>query len=139
VLLGMESKLADLREVFHAIPTLAPGFDWQPDVERGEGVYKSAHPHVTFRSKKTVRPVVMAEATKEHPAQVNAITEDVSVARIVTSMWSGMLTPAQKSELLERTDKLLRAVKRARQRASSVEVVKQNMGRVLYDFLLGAS
>jgi hypothetical protein len=46
-----------------------------------------------------------------------------------------MITPARKSELLDRIDKLLRAVKKARQRANGTEVVKVNVGKSIMDFI----
>lgn len=137
VLLGLETKLTELRAVYEAIPTLQPGPTWLSDADAraAGGVYKAADLDVTFRTRKTVRPIIMAPATEHHPAQVNAVQEDVPIARITTSHKSGMLTSAQKSDLLERIDRLLRAVKRARQRANSTEVEKRQMGKVLFDFL----
>lgn len=135
VLLGMETKLAELRAVYEAAPTLAPGPDWKPDIDRGKGVFAAAEPEVTFRTRKTIKPIVMAPATEQHPAQVQAVTEDVAIARIETRHWSGMLTSAQKSELLAHIDKLLRAVKRARQRANNTEVQVKHIGKVLFDFI----
>ena len=137
VLLGLETKLAELRAVYDAIPTLAPGPTWEKDLEArsGGGVYRAASPDVTFRTRKTVRPIIMAPATDHHPAQVQAINEDIPVARITTTHKSGMITSAQKSDLLERVDRLLRAVKRARQRANNTEVEKRNIGKVLFDFI----
>jgi hypothetical protein len=137
VLLGMETKLAELREVYLAIPTLAPGPVWELDADArtGGGVYRARDPDVTFRTKRLVKPIVMAEATKEHPAQVQAIQEDAPIARIATTRRSGMITTAQKSALLERVDRLLRAVKRARQRANNTEVEKRQIGKVLFEYL----
>jgi hypothetical protein len=137
VLLGLETKLTELRTVYEAIPTLAPGPTWEPDADRRKtgGVYRSVHPDVTFRTKKTMKPIIMAPATDHHPAQVQAIQEDVPVARITTQYWSGMITSAQKSDLLGRVDRLLRAVKRARQRANATEVEKRTIGRELFDFI----
>jgi hypothetical protein len=135
VLLGMETKLTELRNVYAAIPTLAPGPTWEKDSDAGRGVYRAQAPDIAFRTKKTIKPVVMAQATEHHPAQVQAVSEDVSVARIITSRKSGMMTSADKSELLARLDRLLRAVKRARQRANGAEVEKVQMGKVLFDYL----
>lgn len=137
VLLGLETKIAELRAVYEKIPTLAPGPTWVVDhtSRKAGGVYRSENPDVTFRTKKTVKPIIMAPATDHHPAQVQAVSEDVPVARITTQHWSGMITSAQKSDLLGRVDKLLRAVKRARQRANSTEVEKRQIGKVLFDFI----
>lgn len=137
VLLGLETKLAELRAVYEKIPTLAPGPTWLADLDRraGGGVYRSQNPDVTFRTRKTIKPVILAQPTEHHPAQVQAISEDVPVAKITTQHWSGMITSAQKSDLLGRIDRLLRAVKRARQRANSTEVEKRQIGKTLFDFI----
>ena len=137
VLLGLETKLAELRVVYDAIPTLAPGPSWSLDGSRPRGVYKAAQPDVTFRTKKTIKPIIMHEATKEHPAQVQAIPEDVPVAKIEVHHLSGMMTSADKSALLERLDRLMRAVKRARQRANNTDVEKRNIGKQLFDYIHG--
>ena len=137
VLLGLETKLTELRLVYEAIPTLAPGPTWNIDLasRAAGGVYVSANADVTFRTKKTIKPIIMSPATDHHPAQVQAVSEDVPVAKITTTHKSGMMTSAQKSALLERVDQLLRAVKRARQRANGTEVVKSTIGATLFDFI----
>ena len=137
VLLGLETKLTELRAVYEAIPTLAPGPTWEIDRDKRKegGVYRSMSPDVTFRTRKTVKPIVMAPATEHHPAQVQAISEDVPIAKITKQHWSGMITSGQKSDLLERLDQLLRAVKRARQRANATDVVKGSIGKELFDFI----
>jgi hypothetical protein len=135
VLLGLEQKFTKLRAVYDAIPTLAPGPVWMPAADRGPGVFRSEHPTKTFRTKKTLRPVEMSPATKEHPAQVQAVAEDVPVAEIIIQEWSGMMTSADKSILLGRLDTLIRAAKQARQRANNTEVKKVQMGRQLFDYL----
>jgi len=137
VLLGLETKLTELRLVYEAIPTLAPGPTWQIDGDKRKagGVYRSMQPDVTFRTRKTVKPIIMAPATEHHPAQVQAVSEDVPVAKITKQHWSGMITSGQKSDLLERLDQLLRAVKRARQRANATDVIKRTIGKELFAFL----
>lgn len=137
VLLGMETKLAELRAVYEAIPTLAPGPNWQPDPEVGKGVFRAAEPEVKFRTKKIIKGIELSPATKEHPAQVQAASEDVVVAKVMTHIWSGMLSGADKSAILDRLDKLLRAVKRARQRANEVPVENRHFGESLFSFIHG--
>lgn len=55
--------------------------------------------------------------------------------RVITNT-SGMLSPSEKSDLLERTDNLIRAVKEARQRANTVEaVVQKGFGDTIFGYL----
>lgn len=137
VLLPLITKLQELRAVYEAIPTLAPGPVWEPDPEArtGGGVWKARDADVAFRTKKTIKPIVLHPGDDKHPAQVQAIPEDVPVAKISTTHKSGMLTSAQKSDLLARIDRLLRAVKRALQRANTAEVEKRHMGKELFNFI----
>jgi hypothetical protein len=132
VLLGLETKLTELRIVYEACPTLAPGPTWQLDATQRHGVYKSVHPDVRFRTRKTMRAFQLSPATQHHPAQIQAINEDVPIAKIVVQTWSGMITSAQKSDLLDRVDGLIRAVKQARQRANMQEVEKVSLGDALF-------
>jgi hypothetical protein len=132
VLLGLETKLAELRSVYESIPTLAPGPSWQADPAQRHGAYKSEHPDVRFRTRKTMRAFQLSPATQHHPAQVQAINEDVPIAKIIVQTWSGMITSAQKSDLLDRIDRLIRATKRARQRANMQDVEKVSLGDALF-------
>lgn len=135
-LLGLETRLAMLREMYLAIPTLSPGRQWVRDEQRGLHVWRDANPEVRLKTQKTPQHKILVEPTKEHPAQIEKWFEDVAVGRITTSTWSGMLSPGQKSELLERLDRLIRAVKRARQRANQVEVDQAaRIGQKLFDYI----
>ena len=80
---------------------------------------------------------VLYKATVEHPAQIEKWEEQVPVGKYVKKVWSGMLTPARKSELLGNIDKLISAVKKARQRANATVVVKLNVGQKFIDFING--
>lgn len=134
-LLGLETKLKALRKVYEAIPTLAPGKKWVPDPTKGEHVYLTDRPDEKFKTAKTFKHKVLYEATDKHPAQIEKWEETENVGKYVTTTWSGMLTSAEKSEMIGRLDKLLRAVKKARQRANTAEVVKGSIGDKLFAFI----
>ena len=135
LLLGLESRLKKVREIYEAIPTLQPGVDWKPDTKRGANIYVTSKPTEAMKTEKQVTHKVLYEATKEHPAQIEKWNTTVAIGRISTTVWSGMLSPADKSVLLERTDTLIRAVKKARQRANTTKVVEFNIGDVLFDYI----
>jgi hypothetical protein len=132
-LLMLETKLQDVRKVIDAAPTLPSTVRWSKD--EAEGLWVTADPVVTFTTKKVTKPVVLYEATKEHPAQVKEVSEDVPVAKITQTTWAGLLTATEKATLLGRVDTLLQAVKKARQRANTTEVEKDNIGANLFKFL----
>ena len=134
-LLDLEVKLAELRKLYEAIPTLAPGIEWQEDPNTGKGVFRAKHPDETIKTEKTIKPVELSPATKEHPAQVDKVNETIPVGKYTTIRWSGMLTPAEKAARMDRIDQLANAVKRARQRANNVDVVDFHIGETMMGFI----
>lgn len=136
-LLGMEKRLKLLRGVYEDIPTRAPGFSWIQDSERGAGVYRSEHLEKKDKTEKTMNHKVIVPATKEHPAQVEKWSDNVKVGVFEIERWTSMLSPAEKSRLLDRIDKLIRACKKARQRANQTDVVKLSVAKKLFEFIDG--
>lgn len=136
-LLGFEEHLKKLKNVLAAIPTLQPGIEWVEDEQKGNGIWKAAKIRKTFKTKKILKPVQMAKATKEHPEQVKESMEEVIVGAFETKSWSSMITPAKKTMLLNRIDKTIRNTKRARMEANGTEVVGEKIGNVFFDYLLG--
>lgn len=135
LLLSLENKLALFRKVYEGIPTLAPGLEWAEDPSQREGVYKSTHDITRHKTEQTFKSKILVQPTKEHPAQIEKWTEQVPIGNFITTQWSGMVSPARKSELLGRIDSLLRAIKKARMRANSTEVVKKSIGKVIFDYI----
>lgn len=137
VLLGLESKLKNLRNMYEAIPTLAPGVKWEHDDTRGANVYQASEAETRMKTEKTLQHKILVQPTDKHPAQVEKWTQDVPVGKIVLNQWSGMLSPADKSKLLGRMDVLIRSVKKARQRANTAEVSDIAIGDALFNFING--
>jgi regulator of sigma D len=136
-LLGLETKLKSIRAMLEAIPTLPPGIAWELDATAKGGVYKTTHPITTYKTEKRIQHKVMYEATENHPAQIQAWNEDEKIGKYNTEQSSGMLTTAEKSARLAKVDRLIQAVKKARQRANNIEVVKANIGKTLTDYIMG--
>jgi hypothetical protein len=139
-LLQLEKRLVEVQNLITAAPTLDPAKGFRPDPDRGKFVYKAFEDTKT-RTKKTKRAIVLYDATKEHPAQTQLIDEDVPVGKIITHEWSGMITPADKADMLARVETLIRAVKQARSRANDIDCdvasARMHVGRRLMDFILG--
>lgn len=136
-LLGLETKLKSIRSAIESIPTLQPGISWESDDVSGTGVYKTKHPVTTYKTEKTIQHKVMYEATKEHPAQLQAWNEDVKIGRYETDNVSGMLTVSEKSMRLKRIDELIRCVKKARQAANNVDIEKASIGKNISNYIMG--
>lgn len=133
-LLFMEKQLADLHTFFTKMAELDPGADWSKD--ESTGLYQT-EPVETQRTAKLQRPIVLYDATPEHPAQTQLITEDVVVGQWSIVKYSGAIPPGEKKVIVARIDKLLSAVKCAREDANSREVVNQTTGKKVLDYLFG--
>lgn len=135
-LLQLEKELKDVHDLLNLIPTLDPAKGFAIDENREAGIYRAREVTKT-RTKKSARPIVLFPATKEHPAQVQLIQEDVPVGTIQEHEWSALLTPAVKSELIERVEVLTRAVKKARSRANDheIDVTAHKIGQRLLDYV----
>lgn len=132
-LLNLESKLAEIRTVIAAIQTNDPTERWTKDEQLG--CYVSA-PRVTIRNEKVPQSLVMYDATEQHPAQVQAYNKDVPIGEWTKILHSGMITPTDKKKMLERVDRLSRAVKKARMRANDTDVVNVHVAHTIFDYIL---
>lgn len=135
-LLGMEDRLKKLRDVIAAAPTLNPALDWTLNGDEGSEIYVADSP-TQMKTEKQLEYKVIVPATDKFPAQVEKWTADINVARVETKHTSGMWTPRRKAEVLSNLDELLREVKRARQRANTVEVPTTRIATVLRAAIIG--
>lgn len=130
--LYLEKRLKDIRALIEAVPTLDPSEQWEWDEENG--IFRS-HKTVTDRTKKVQKPIVLYPATEQHPAQTQLVSEDVSVGKWTTEKLSSALPPSEKKGLLRRCDKLIRAVKQAREEANSVTVESKEVGEAIVNYI----
>lgn len=117
-LLGLEARLGKLREVIEAIPTLDATKHWQDAPQIGDHVWELPFAEKTTKTEKIVVPIIMAPATEQHPAQVQAIQKDNVVGTFALMRRSGEATAVQKSDAIVRVDELLVEIKQARMRAN---------------------
>lgn len=134
-LLGLETKLKGLREIYEQIPTLAPGIKWEKDEAVGKNIYRMSNPEVRAKTAKTFKHQVLVQATDKHPAQIEKWEETITTGVYTKDVWSSALTPTEKSELLGRIDELIVATKQARQRANTTKVRNVRIGQALVDFI----
>lgn len=117
-LLFLENQLNDLRTFVTRIPTLDPAYDWSWDANAQ--IFKS-EPQQQNRTRKTPKPVTLSEPTKEHPAQVQLVHEDVVIGHTHTTYHSGAIPLKRQRELLDRIELVGKAIKSAREAANLVE------------------
>jgi len=135
-LLGLEARLTKLRLLFQEIPTLDATKEWKKDTDVGQNVWVTKYPEENTKTEKVMMPVIMKEATKEHPAQVKESNKDVVVGKFTLIKRSGSATALQKAEIIKTIDELLVEIKQARMRANETEIVKDKIGKVLVDIIL---
>lgn len=137
-LLSLEKRVNELREFVLTIPTLDPAKGFVLDEPRGKNIYR-ARDDVRPRTKKTSKALVLYEATKEHPAQVKEISVDEPIGTLLAQEWSGLITTSEKADMMDRVERLGRAVKTARTRANEVEVDPAlTIGEVLLSYVFGS-
>lgn len=131
-LLFLEKQLVDINTFVSKLPTLDPASEWNYD--DNNDVWLTA-PVQTVRTKKVPRNWVKAEATEKHPAQVEIFHEDVIVGTWTKIDSSGAIPAKRKTELLSRVEKLITAVKFAREEANSLTVEDQHAGEKVFNYL----
>jgi hypothetical protein len=133
-LLFLEKQLVDIHTFVEKLPTLDPGESWEYNADAD--CYAS-EPHQTTKTKKVMKNHVKAEATKEHPAQVETYTEDVVVGYWTTVKFSGALPARERNEMLQRVRKLQEAVKAAREEANGLAVEVKKTGAPILQYVFG--
>lgn len=132
-LVQMESVLERIRKVYGEIPTLDPAKVWTLDPTK-VGIWKSA-PIERVRTKKTPIVITKAEATDKFQAQTEIVQSDEPVGTWTSSFSCGALSPKQKSQILNRIDRLIAGVKIARARANAQEVETVKVGQTFFNYI----
>lgn len=133
-LLFLEKQLEHLHTVVNEIPTLDTSMQWKEDENQGLFV---SDKQTTHKTKKEQKPIVLYDATPEHPAQTQLITEDVVIGHWDTVHSSGRMRLPEKEEMVERIVKLQQAVKQAREDANNAEAIKQQVGEKVLGYIFG--
>lgn len=131
-LLWLEKQLTDIHSVIVKLPTLPQTEDWTYDAS--QDVFKSATVE-TAKTKKLPRAFVKAEATKEHPAQVEVVHDDRVTGYWSTTKFSGAIQKQRAQLLRDRAEKLLAATKFAREKANLVETQKVSAAAEIFGYL----
>lgn len=135
-LLSLESKLKQTRELYEQIPTLEPNIRWEEAPDQGRNVMRA--PEVTtLKTQKETEYRTVAPATDKHQATVVPQDKVVNIGAYTDVRTSGLITPAKKSDWLEKIDILIRAVKQARQRANEAELVDSQVAASIVKFIHG--
>ena len=132
-LLFLEKQLTDMHTIVKKLPVLDPSEDWS--YNETVDAFSTA-PVGTVRTKKIPRNHVKAAATDKHPAQVELYYEDVIVGQWSTVKFSGSVPQHRVNGMVDRVEKLQKAVKFAREEANATTVVDVKIGDTLLDYVL---
>jgi hypothetical protein len=132
-LLTLEKELVHLRTIVAKLPLLDPAENWSHDGTSGVWVSEEK---VTTRTNKVPRAIVLYDATDKHPAQVEKVHEDKLVGYWTTKTFSGRIPQERREVLVKRVDKLIDAVRTARQRANTITVTDRHIGVDIFAYLL---
>jgi hypothetical protein len=130
-LMALEKECEKLTAFVGRIPTLDPATTW---TQADGGVYKSL-PVQTKRTKKVPKAHILYPATTEHPAQVQAFTEDIYVGTWTKIEFSGAMSADEIADIQSRLDKLRTAIKFAREEANNIDVTDIHYGAYLLSYL----
>lgn len=133
-LLFLEKQLTDIKTFVLALPIQDISEEW---IKNSQLDCYSTEPKYTTKTKRVVKPVVLYEATKEHPAQVKEASEDIPEGKWKTVKFTGAITRSQQNDLIKRVDLLSRAVVFARETANSIEVTKKDVATPVFSYLFG--
>ncbi len=133
-LLFLEHKLGDLKAFVDKMPTRDPAEEWH---ENEESNSFSTDPVRTEVTKKTQVPIVLYDATKEHPAQCQMITKDEVVGYWDTKRFSTAVSSRDKEIMTQRIVKLTEGVKVAREEANSIMADRKEVGAKLLEHIFG--
>ena len=131
-LIFLEKELHDQHTFVSKMVELDPAEQWTLDPN--SGLFRSEAVK-THKTKKLQKAIVKYDATPEHPAQTELITQDVVIGHWTTTKFSGAISRPDKKAVLDRISKLEDAVKFARVQANSMEAPEQKNGRKILDFI----
>lgn len=135
-LMQLSHQVANIKELILAIPTLDPARGYAQDPDREVGIYRARDVRKE-KTQKTDRVITLAPPTPQHPAQVTLKTIDAPVGHILEQRWSSMITPAQKSELLDQVEIVTVAIKEAKSEANEtvLDLGHAKIGQALLNFI----
>ncbi len=131
-LLFLEKELEELSRLLKTVPTLDASEEWELDKNTGQ--YKTK-PEEKIRTKKVPRNHVIAEATPQHPAQVQVYTEDVKAGTWRNIKFSGAVPATQVAEWQDKVKELLVAIKYAREEANLTQVDDLKVANKFFDYI----
>lgn len=134
-LLVLSKRLQEIRTLLDTIPTMDMKLGFEIDSTYGKpDVFKSV-PITRKRTKKVEDVKVVVQATPEFPAQTHLFVKDEETGTLETIHYAGKMTPSEKAARIDRVDRLIRAVDKARSTANRTEIETKSVAKTLFRFL----
>ncbi len=137
-LLGLESRLEELRKIFHVLPTNRADTKYAPSDDGRKGSWTAIDADIITKTERTKEPFIKAPATDKHPAQVDVVEVDVVIGIFTNIKLSGAATTQQKAHAIELIDDLIAATTPARMRADTADVLDGGVGTAITAYLMQA-
>lgn len=131
-LLFLEKQLNDLHTLVGNFPVLDPAEAWTFD--DNASMYKSGT-RETAKTRKVPMVITLAPPTKEHPAQTQLLMDDATIGYWHTVGVSGAIPLPKKTRLLEKIEKLQKAVKYAREEANTSPAKEINVAEMILSWV----
>ena len=133
-LLFLEKQLNDVHKLVSNLPELETSETWAED--KVNNLYQTA-PTTTHRTKKVAKPIVLYDATADHPAQTQLISEDVLAGHWNLVKQSGALPYKKKVATLKRIQSLVDAIKESREAANAgTTITAPEIGASVFNYIL---
>lgn len=135
-LLHIEKQCAEWKKLLLATPTLPLGINWVPAPDRGEDIVQAEQVDRTLKAERKTIPVVLYEATVQHPAQVKEVAKDENIASIEVTKYSGLISAREKADFLAKLETLHEAVVKARCQGNEQPATPIEIGEKITKYLL---
>ena len=133
-LIFLEQQLNSVRKFVEMLPVLDANYQFEKDDARG---FYATKPVRQNRNIKTKQRVQLAPATDKHPEQAQLIDVDKWVGVYTTTKFGSGVRASEKRVWLDRVDRLIDAVKTAREAANTIEVEQRKEAGVLFEYIFG--
>ncbi len=139
-LLSLEKKLNEQRKVYSSIPTVATQINWKEGINMAGAKCYIADATKKIRTRTETITERFDQGVSPNGKHPQFVPRDkkvlASVGEYTTIVRSGRITPKEKADMMERIDSLIAAVKIARSKANSIEVIEEkDLGKAIFDFI----
>jgi hypothetical protein len=134
-LMALQSQLIDYRTLFDHVPTLSPVDKWEYNA--GQMVW-STPATITNKEQVIKEWVPIFQPTEHHPGEAKEVSRTKLEGTWESRKFSTALLPSHRKELLQRVDRLIEAVKVAREEANRIQVEPKDVATSIIGYLMGA-